>query len=247
MPRLDSTNMESVVLPGRGGYVFSSVRPDDLGATEYTLATILVDTSSSVQIFEKELLDTLKAAVGACKKSPRAENLLVRLVSFSSDIREIHGFLPLSSIDMNNYSLGVVGGMTKLIDATQTGVEATLTFAKALVDLDFDVNGIVFVITDGQDNSSIYSVGDVRRTIAAAMKNEEMESIRTVLVGVNDVACKDYLEHFKRETGIDQVISVGNVTEGSLAKLARFVSQSISSQSQSLGSGSPSGSGGITF
>lgn len=46
MPRLD--NMESTKLP-TGNYGFSAQRIEDLGASEYTLVTLAVDDSSSVQ------------------------------------------------------------------------------------------------------------------------------------------------------------------------------------------------------
>jgi hypothetical protein len=48
------------------------------------------------------------------------------------------------------------------------------------------------------------------------------------------------LESFRKEAALDEYISVGDVTEGKLAKLAQFISQSVSSQSRALGSGGPS-------
>jgi hypothetical protein len=48
------------------------------------------------------------------------------------------------------------------------------------------------------------------------------------------------LENFKNEAGIDQYINIGKADANTLAKLADFISKSISSQSQSLNSGGPS-------
>lgn len=45
-------------------------------------------------------------------------------------------------------------------------------------------------------------------------------------------------EYLKETTGLDQYISMGEVTPGKLAKLADFVSKSGSSSSQSLAQGS---------
>ena len=63
----------------------------------------------------------------------------------------------------------------------------------------------------------------------------------TVLVGVGDEQrVKQYLETFKDEVGIDQFVWIGDATPAKLAKLGNFVSQSISSTSQALGTGAPS-------
>jgi hypothetical protein len=51
---------------------------------------------------------------------------------------------------------------------------------------------------------------------------------------------KSYLENFRINAGLDEYISIGDATAGKLAKLAQFVSQSVSSQSQALGTGGAS-------
>ena len=53
MPRLGD-NLEEYK-PTVGNYGFSAAKIDDLGATEYTLASIVCDSSSSVGGFEKEI------------------------------------------------------------------------------------------------------------------------------------------------------------------------------------------------
>ena len=62
----------------------------------------------------------------------------------------------------------------------------------------------------------------------------------TILVGINVDDCKDELNDFKDEANLTQFVDVGDATAQRLAKLANFVSRSISSQSQSLGQGGPS-------
>ncbi|MEZ4527349.1 MAG: hypothetical protein R2941_15630 [Desulfobacterales bacterium] len=62
-----------------------------------------MDETGSVASFAKDLLKTVKSIVEACKKSPRAENLMIRLTSFNEAQREIHGFKPLSAINVNDY------------------------------------------------------------------------------------------------------------------------------------------------
>ena len=134
-------------------FQFSGVELDKLGASGYTIVTIVQDTSTSVTDFKDDMEKTLKQILEACAKSPRSEQLLLRLVEFNSSLNEIHGFRELRTIDA-----GVI----------------------------------------------------------------------------------DFLNGFKDEAGFDQFVEMGAATPAKLAKLAAFVSQSVSSTSQALGTGQPS-------
>lgn len=237
MPKLmvKDDDMQQTQIAG-SSMQFSAIRPEELGATEYTLVTIVVDNSLSVANFADNLLKAVQEAVNSCKKSPRAENLLLRVITFNSRLDEVHGFVPLGSIEINDYEPFRCTGMTALNDAVYNSIGATFDYAKTLVDQDFGANAIVFIITDGVENVSQFSsMEDIKNLIAEAKKNEDIESIVSILIGVNVQECKDSLALFQKEVGIDQFIDIGEATPQKLAKLARFVSQSISSQSQSLG------------
>jgi len=240
MPRL--TDLESNTLP-TGNYGFSGQRIDDLGATEYTLVTLAVDDSSSVINFRNEMQKCVQEAIKACKYSPRADNLMVRVVTFGSEFHEFHGFKLLSNVAQDDYnSLLTRGGMTALYDATENSVEATNAYAKKLVDSDFDVNGIVVVITDGEENHSKTTLSRVRDAFKTSLKQEHLESLVSILVGVNisDTYVAQALDSFRKEVGFTQYVEVDNASANTLAKLADFVSKSISAQSQALGTGGPS-------
>ena len=201
--------------------------------------------------FAVQLWDTLIASVKACKKSPRSDNLLVRAILFSSDLKggleEIHGFKPVSEINPDDYQQFSPTGLTPLADAVYSAVGATLTYGKKLSDLDFGVNGIVIIITDGGDNASVSTPKMVKKEIEKATRAEKIESLITILVGINTSLCAAELANFQSEAGIPKYIDGGDVTPGKLAKLAEFVSQSVSSQSQALGTGGPSQSIATTF
>jgi uncharacterized protein YegL len=245
MPRLMDNNMEQSKIPGMQGFQFSGVRTEHLGATEYTLVTIAVDLTGSVAGFKKELRDSLIAAVDACKKSPRSDNLLMRVIVFSTSypngVEELHGFKPLAEIDpQNDYPEFYPGGMTPLFDACYSGIGAVIAYAKKLMDDDFLANGIVFIITDGYDNASQATPIMIKKQNNKAVKSEEIESLISILIGINASDYNKELEDFRQQAGIDQYIDAGEATKGKLAKLADFVSQSVSSQSQALGTGGPS-------
>lgn len=243
MPRMMDPTMETGKIAGMQGFQFSATRIDHLGATEYTLATIAVDVTGSVGGFETELRKCLIAAVESCKKSPRSNNLLLRVILFSSalpgGIEEIHGFKPLGEINPNDYPQLNPGGMTPLYDAAFSAVGATNAYAKKLMSQDFLANGIVFVITDGDDNTSSATIAMVKKEVDRGAKSEEIESLLGILIGINAAQFAQRLDEFAQGAGL-QYIDAGEATKGKLAKLAQFVSQSVSSQSQSLGTGGPS-------
>lgn len=225
------------------GYKFSAMKISALGATEYTLATIVMDASGSVEPFKDQLETALKTVFKACDKSPRRENLMLRVTQFSSHLTEIHGFKLLGNIKEDGYT-GVLslGGMTALADAVEESVMTTETYGRTLTSQDFLVNAIIVVVTDGQDNASHSHTNAIKTALTAARRAESLESITCVLVGVtnDDVQLNHYLQSFKDDAGMDQYISIGKATPGKIAKLAAFVSQSISSTSAALGTGQAS-------
>lgn len=224
-------------------YGFSAARIDELDASEYTLVTLLFDKSGSTSGFRKEMKAAADSVVKACSKSPRADNLMLRVCEFSSGFHEVFGFRKLSSIqeDETDCLLGTDGGATALYDATVNVIEATQKYGKTLIDNEFNVNGILFVITDGADNVSSLTENSVKEAFSNVVKSEMLESLVSVLIGVNcDSSVDFYLQNFHKNAGFTQYINIGDATPQKLAKLAEFVSKSISSQSQALGSGGPS-------
>jgi Mg-chelatase subunit ChlD len=130
-----------------------------------------------------------------------------------------------------------------LFDATDEAIQATTTYGKQLTTQNFLVNAIVVVVTDGQNNTgNILDAAQIKKSIEEARKSENLESITLILVGVtnDDINLDVYLQDFKDKAGITQYVSIGKATPGKIAKLAAFVSQSISSTSAALGTGAAS-------
>lgn len=229
MPRLLDNDMQTGAIPGLAGYQFSAVRTERLGESEYTLVTLALDVSGSVAGFRDLLIDTVKKAIDACRKSPKSANILVRVTTFSTRVDEVHGFKPLAEIDNAVYDGIRVYGQTALFDACASAIGAMTEYGRVLGKQDFGVNGILFVITDGDDNASSYTAHTVKGMADDAVSGEVLESFRSVLVGVNAAQVKQYLEDFRVQGGLTEYLDAGDATPGNLAKLAAFVSRSVSS------------------
>lgn len=242
MPRMDqSQDMETFKVPN--SFSFSGQKIGTFGASTFTLGLLVVDKSGSVSAFKDELEKCMGESVKSCRKSPRADNMMLRTTSFNNSLEEINGFKLLNNINPDDYN-GTIhpGGMTALNDATLEAISTMMTYSEAMVKQDYDVNGIIIVVTDGEDNVSISPVSAIRQAFEAAVKDEKLESLVSILVGVNitNPDTKAKLDAFHKEAGFTQFISLGDADEKTLARLAQFISKSISAQSQSLGTGGPS-------
>jgi len=232
---------DSVVLSTVSNFGFSGTRPEALGASEYTIVSIAVDISGSVASYEASLVEAYKNIIGSCRKNPRAENLLVRGVTFNENLSELHGFVGLDTIKEDQLSLHAHGG-TALFDSALEGVEALGKYGKTLFDMDYLVNGVLFIVTDGDDTSSrLASPDKIKAALEKVRKTEVLESIKVILIGVGDQnSVQQYLDTLHKNAGFDQFAWIGGADAKALAKMAAFVSNSISSSSQALGTGGPS-------
>jgi len=243
MPILNSQNMSTHKIDGTG-YGFSATRIEDLGASEYTLVGIAGDRSGSISGFQHEIEACLKEVVKASRHSPRADNLMLRFVSFSTNLTEVHGFKPLSECHEDDYDGTIYpGSTTALYDAAVNVIESVARYGKDLIAQDYEANAIVFVITDGMENDSTATVKMLKEAVQKAIQGECLESIITILVGVNTDAqtgLSTYLDNLRQDAGFTEYIEVKKADAKTLARLASFMSRSISSQSQALGTGGPS-------
>lgn len=243
MPKFqDDSEMENHQIGG-SHFGFSATKISDLGASEYTLAVVAVDVSGSTSGFRKEMEGALAQVVKACRKSPRADNMMLRVLLFDSSLKEFHGFKPLPNCNEADYAdCCSPGGTTALYDAVYAGVRSAIEYGKQLTAQDYSVNAAVFVVTDGEDNASKCTAKMVADALTEATKSEALESIMSVLIGVGtgSSVLNSYLDDFKQKAGFQQYVAIADASEKNLAKLGGFISQSISSQSKALGSGGAS-------
>lgn len=245
MPKLKDMNNVGTEMHKVGTFTYSAAKINDLEevASEFTIVTIVNDRSGSVGDYKFAMEQCLEQIRLACQDSPRSDFLLMQHIQFGSTVEQTHGLVPLDTLDENTYKDCLnISGMTALNDATCDAVNITADFAKKLMSQHYMCNAIVVILTDGCENDSSRSAGDVKKAIAKVRKDESLESILIILVGVGyeDDNIRQELEEFKENAGIDQFVAMADADAKTLAKLADFISRSISSQSQSLGSGGPS-------
>jgi len=224
---------------GGTAYGFSGTRLDALGASEYTLVGIAADQSGSVASFRAEIESCLGEIVRACGGSSRADQLMLRLTAFDNSLHEVHGFKPLPTLDPDAYQGCLsVGGSTALYDAAHNAVASVVSYGDTLGRNHLAVNGLVFVLTDGCDNASSADAAAVARAVNDAVTSEQLQSMRTVLVGVGvGGSTSQRLMALSAEAGFDEFVAIEQADAATLQRLARFAIRSIAAASTALGHG----------
>ena len=210
------------------------------------MASMVVDTSGSTASFKGDLEKCMKTVLGSCKNSPRVDNLLMRVVEFNDNVREIHGFRLLADIDPKEYD-NILNpyGSTALFDAVASATEAIGVLGENLVNQEMEANGVIYVITDGCNNCGKATANSIRKALDRIGKEEKLQSIAIILimVGYADPSVKRELDSFVNDAKITQFVDMTEMfaktsPEKALAKLAGLISQSISTTSMALASGS---------
>ncbi len=242
---MSSNDIEMVEQSIEGSaFTFTGADIDDLGdmAEEFTVVTMVCDRSGSVRSYKNELEQCKRHIVQSCAQSPQPDNLVIRDVSFGSKVTELHGFKHLSSINPDDYIGSIkISGATALHDAAYNAIQASSQYGRDLRAKDMEANGVIIIITDGYNNASTQTPDTIKDSLARVARDETLESLNVILVGVGvDSYTSGILKAVKDECGYMQYVDIGDATPETLAKLAEFVSKSISAQSQSLGTGGPS-------
>lgn len=247
MPRLDTDDdqMERHQI-GASGFSFTGARISSLGASEYTLATIVLDCTGSLQGHERDLramLATVAKWLRDPNKNPRCDNTMLRVVIFNSwvGVHELHGFKPIMDVDPDGYPEVRCYGGTPLYDACYEATVATNLYGAELDAMEYLANAISIYVTDGENTHSTATPAMVGKEVAKSVSGEVLESHVTFLVGITSSAeSQAALDRFAKKASLTSFMPMGDATPEAFAKIAGWVSQSVSSTSQALGTGGPS-------
>jgi hypothetical protein len=240
-----------IEIPENTAFAFSVIDPEDMAnpEDEYTLVSIAEDCSPSTIRCRADMAAGMKTVNLACKKDARSDKIMVHYTKFGSRIEEEHGFIPVNDIDENDYKpSATVGSSTCLYDAIFNAIASCARYAEILDKTDIGSNAIVFIFTDGMDMCSSLGSDSILAKLEDIRMKEILESIKVIILGFVDPTMqddqKDYvmdkLNEVTTNLKLDQFVEIGQMTPEQAAKVFGFVSQSISSQSQHLGTGGPS-------
>lgn len=159
-----------------GTFSFTGANINSLESTEYTLTGIALDISGSISGQVNDLQNGLKSVVQSCQKSPRSDNLMIRLLTFGQYLHEIHGFKELNKCVLSDYDhvMDNLEGATALYDASVDIIESVSKYGIELYKEDYTANGLVVVLTDGLNNHSAYTAKTVGNKLREAVGEKSL-------------------------------------------------------------------------
>jgi uncharacterized protein YegL len=206
---------------------FANFNPEDIEVDETINAVFVIDTSYSVSGYVKDLNRAFNDFTQSMQKSHVADKLFVSIIEFSEKVTVTSGFRPVASIPVMDFSKNL-GGWTSLYDASLIGLKNALDYRENLENSGVETKTLLFIITDGEDNSSKNPPSKVKMLIDKLKKDEHSAfSFTSVLFGLGDQA---NFEKARKDMGIEHLAKIG--TSGQeIKKMIGFISQSISSVS----------------
>ncbi len=218
-------NLGNLVLAGAAGKDL-----EDITASDVTLVTVLIDSSSSIadRGLEKAVREGQNALLDAFAGAKDQDAVLLACWTFSGTMDVIHSYVPVpdaTRLDTQNYR---ASGSTALYDAWCSALAANVAYAQRLRDGGTPTRSVVVVVTDGED------VGSKRTTAECARLSRDLlasELFTLALVGVgNDVN----FEHVAKSMGIPAgcILWERDATPSGLRRAFQLVSRSAVRASQ---------------
>lgn len=211
---------------------FGNYNPEDVDQEDTINAVFAIDVSSSVSGYVSELNDGINEFVAEMQKSHIADKLFASIVKFNSNVEVETGFQPIKNLPSDIDFTPSVGGMTALYEGTNVALTNALDYREGLENAGVNCKTLLFVITDGDDNSSNCTAADVKKQIDDLMKEERnFASFEAILFGIGN-GMQTYFEKAAKEMGIKHVATISDSAKDIRSMIA-FISSSVSNSSGS--------------
>ncbi len=212
---------------------------EDILASDVTLVTLLVDSSSSIHDrgLEDAVRDGENTLVDALAATREKDSILMALWTFDDDVRVVHSYVGLPDVtrlDKQNYK---ARGCTRLYDTWCDALAANVAYAERLRNSGTPCKSVVVIVTDGED------VGSKKTASACASLSRTLLATEQFTLAFVGVGTCDF-HKVAREMGIpDSCIAVQSQgTPSAIRAVFRMVSQSAIRASQGLvAPGAPGG------
>lgn len=201
--------------------------PDEVDSDEVINAVFCIDTSPSITNYVSTMNAAFKDFKEEMENSHVGDNLLVSLVEFNDKVTVKTGFQPIKNVPLADVQPG--GWGTALFNAVEEGLKIAIDYREKLETSGVSCKTILFVITDGEDNSSGMNAADnVKELHNQILRNERNAfGFASILFGVGRDAA---FEDAKEAMGIQHLAKIGNSGKD-IRKMINFISSSISSTS----------------
>lgn len=206
------------------GLTFNNFDPEEIQQEETINCVFVVDVSPSTSRYIDELNNAFNDFVQTMQQSHIHDRLFVSVVEFDENVRVRSGFQPIIGVPITTFV--PTGRGTALYDATLSGIKNAIDYRETLENTGINVKTLIFIITDGEDNSSMSDADNkVKKTLSYIKSNEANAfSFTSVLFGVGSQAS---FENAQQRMGVEILAKVGD-SGSEIKKMINFISSSIS-------------------
>ena len=195
------------------------------------MCVVVTDVSPSISSY----VDAMNTAsrdvfMQELKNSHRKSDILIKNITFCEKVEHKSGFLPIVNLQDDYLDVTPQGRGTALYQAVDEALSHAISYREDLEAQGIEVRTTVFIITDGEDNSSsLNSANNVKNHVAALRSNEAWASTFTInMLGVGNEPT------FRKaciEMGLnpDKCLSTIGATAKEIRAQMGVVSQSVSS------------------
>lgn len=148
----------------------SNFNVDNIDVDDVILSVFCFDRSGSISTYVNEMNSAMKETIDKWKNSHHAEKIMYSQIEFDSNVEVIHGFQPIENVDFVDVK---PRGLTALVDAVKLSIENAKSYYDSVLASGAEAKVMVFVFTDGEDNSSNSSPSDIKQMIQDINSDEE--------------------------------------------------------------------------
>jgi len=209
--------------------------PDNIEVEETINAVFAFDMSGSMGeqvtlkngIFSTRYEELNKAAnefVEKMSNSHVKDRLLISTIVFGSNVKVLTGFQPVTEVE--EFKLKPNEGMTALYGAARVALDKAIDYRDSLLKTGVKAKTILFVITDGENNSSPDSDAEYVKNKLKDLNKEEQNimTFSSVLLGIGD---SDSFKKAFEDLGFHAIAELGD----DIRKAVSIISSSVSSVS----------------
>lgn len=194
---------------------------------------VVLDVSPSISDYVTEMNKaTEELFMQEFKNSHRRDDIMLKCISFCEVVEDKSGFMPIVNLQDDYLKVHPKGRGTALYDAVLSSLEQTIKYREDLEDQGVDVRSCIFIITDGENNSSSSQAPNKIKSLLTSLRQKEswISSFNITMLGVGNPSM---FQSSCIEMGLDHTKCLVTIqdTAKDMRKVIGVVSQSVSSSS----------------
>lgn len=147
---------------------------DEIDSEDVMLVSFVLDMSSSMAPLAGEVIAAFNGEVAALSGAKTATAILAAATTFADVPEVLFGYQPLARVPKLSPTLYSASGSTALHDAVLGVLERLVAYRLTLSDNGVRSRAVVIVLSDGEDNVSKRSVGEVKLAAQRLVRDESV-------------------------------------------------------------------------